>query len=50
MEGLTLGGSDHMDNGDTVLASRLLTDAADWCIFHRSRVNLVCYCEGFGLI
>lgn len=33
MKGLTLHGSDHMDTGDTILASRLVADAADQFIF-----------------
>lgn len=33
MEGLTRGGSDHMDTGDAILASRLVTDAAGQFIF-----------------
>ena len=37
MKGLTLRGSDHMDTGDTVLASRLVADAADQFIFPGSR-------------
>lgn len=35
--GLTLGGSDHMDTGDIILASRLVADAADQFINTRSR-------------
>lgn len=37
MKGLTLGGSDHMDTGDTILARRLVADAADYFIFPGSR-------------
>ncbi len=37
MKGLTRGGSDHMDTGDIILASRLVTDAADQFIFPGSR-------------
>ena len=33
MKRLIRGGSDHMDIGDTILASRLVTDATDQFIF-----------------
>lgn len=51
MKGLTLCGSDHMDTGDKILASRLVTDAAEQFIFsQRLKENLVCSCEGFSHI
>lgn len=37
MKRLTLGGGDHMDTGDTILASRLVADATDQFIFPGSR-------------
>lgn len=37
MKWLTLGGGDHMDTGDSILASRLVADATDQFIFHGSR-------------